>query len=76
MTVYRCTGCDYVYDEAKGAAREGFPPGTCWEKIPEDWCCPDCAVREKIDFDILEVRQRCVPQAAREGIGQLMEVTK
>jgi rubredoxin len=56
MTVYRCTGCDYVYDEAKGAAREGFPPGTRWEKIPEDWSCPDCAVREKIDFDILEVR--------------------
>ena len=28
MTVYRCTGCDYVYDEAKGAAREGFPVGT------------------------------------------------
>ena len=56
MTMYRCTGCDYVYDEAKGAAREGFPPGIRWEQIPEDWCCPDCAVREKIDFDILEVR--------------------
>ena len=24
MTAYRCPGCDYVYDEAKGAPREGF----------------------------------------------------
>ncbi len=28
MSAYKCPGCDYVYDEAKGAAREGFPAGT------------------------------------------------
>jgi rubredoxin len=27
MRAYKCPGCDYVYDEAKGAAREGFPAG-------------------------------------------------
>jgi rubredoxin len=53
MVAYRCPGCDYVYDEAKGAAREGFPAGTRWEQIPADWCCPDCAVREKIDFEMM-----------------------
>jgi alkane 1-monooxygenase len=47
---YRCPVCDYVYDEAKGDARQGFPAGTRWEQIPDDWCCPDCAVREKPDF--------------------------
>jgi rubredoxin len=47
---YRCPVCDYVYDEAKGDARQGFPAGTRWEKIPDDWCCPDCAVCEKPDF--------------------------
>ena len=47
----KCPGCDYVYDEAKGAAREGFPAGTPWSDIPDDWCCPDCAVREKVDFE-------------------------
>ena len=28
MSAYRCPVCDYIYDEAKGAAREGFPAGT------------------------------------------------
>ncbi len=52
MTSYRCPGCGYVYDEAKGALREGFPAGTRWEQIPDDWGCPDCAVLEKIDFEM------------------------
>ncbi|MCX2711170.1 rubredoxin [Mycolicibacterium sp. J2] len=51
MSAYRCPGCDYVYDEAKGAPREGFPPGTVWSQVPDDWTCPDCAVREKVDFE-------------------------
>jgi rubredoxin len=51
MTAYRCPVCDYVYDEVKGAAREGFPAGTSWSEIPVDWCCPDCGVREKVDFE-------------------------
>jgi rubredoxin len=55
MTAYRCPGCCYVYDETKGAAREGFPAGTQWQQIPDDWGCPDCAVLEKIDFEEMEV---------------------
>jgi rubredoxin len=51
VTTYRCPGCDYTYDEAKGAPREGFPAGTPFSDIPDDWCCPDCAVREKVDFE-------------------------
>jgi rubredoxin len=49
---YQCPVCEYVYDEAKGDAREGFAPGTLWEEIPDAWCCPDCAVREKPDFEL------------------------
>jgi rubredoxin len=52
---YQCPVCDYVYDEANGDAREGFPAGTRWEEIPDDWCCPDCAVREKPDFTQLRI---------------------
>ena len=48
---YCCPGCGYVYDEAEGNPREGFPPGTSWERIPDDWACPDCSVREKPDFE-------------------------
>jgi rubredoxin len=48
---YQCPECEYVYDEAKGDVREGFPASTRWEQIPDDWRCPDCAVREKPDFE-------------------------
>ncbi len=47
---YQCTDCGYVYDEAKGCPHEGFAPGTKWSEIPDSWACPDCAVREKVDF--------------------------
>lgn len=50
MGRYRCDSCDYIFDEAEGDRREGFPPGTRWRDVPDDWCCPDCGVREKIDF--------------------------
>ncbi|WP_116045495.1 fatty acid desaturase [Amycolatopsis palatopharyngis] len=46
----QCPGCGYVYDEAVGDPREGFPAGTPWSAVPDNWCCPDCGVREKIDF--------------------------
>jgi len=47
---YQCTDCGFVYDEAQGCPREGFAPGTPWARIPDGWACPDCAVREKVDF--------------------------
>ncbi len=46
----RCPNCEYVYDEAVGDPREGFPAGTPWSAVPDTWCCPDCGVREKLDF--------------------------
>nr|MCU0266877.1 rubredoxin [Actinomycetes bacterium] len=49
----RCPGCGYVYDPAVGDPREGFPAGTPWSAVPDSWCCPDCGVREKVDFVIL-----------------------
>jgi alkane 1-monooxygenase len=45
-----CPGCEYIYDQAVGDEREGFRPGTPWGAIPDTWCCPDCGVREKVDF--------------------------
>lgn len=50
MASFACPECGFVYDEAKGMPREGFPPGTKWEDVPDNWACPDCAVRDKIDF--------------------------
>lgn len=54
MARYQCDDCGYIYDEARGEPHEGFPPGTLWSAIPEDWACPDCAVREKPDFEKLD----------------------
>ena len=51
MSAYRCPVCQYTYDEAAGDPREGFPAGTAWASVPDDWACPDCGVREKIDFE-------------------------
>ena len=46
----RCPGCGYTYDQTAGAPREGFPAGTPWSAVPDSWSCPDCGVREKLDF--------------------------
>jgi rubredoxin len=51
---YCCPNCGYEYDEAKGEPREGFPAGTAWKLIPDDWACPGCAVRDKVDFEPLD----------------------
>lgn len=46
----RCPGCGYTYRVEEGNELEGFAAGTAWKDIPDDWCCPDCGVREKVDF--------------------------
>lgn len=51
MSAFRCPGCGYVYDEDAGHPREGFPPGTPWSEVPDEWHCPDCGVRDKVDFE-------------------------
>nr|WP_246159636.1 rubredoxin [Nocardioides antri] len=63
MLAAKCPGCSYVYEVAAGDEHEGFAAGTAWNDIPDDWCCPDCGVREKVDFvpvdpETLEVRAR------------------
>jgi alkane 1-monooxygenase len=50
----RCPGCGYTYDVAAGDEHEGFAAGTAWSEIPDTWCCPDCGVREKVDFVAVE----------------------
>jgi alkane 1-monooxygenase len=52
-SAWRCPGCGYTYAADSGAPREGFPAGTPWSEIPDDWACPDCGVREKVDFEPL-----------------------
>lgn len=54
MAKYQCPDCGYTYDEVLGHPHEGFPPGTPWSQVPEDYACPDCAVRDKEDFVVID----------------------
>jgi len=51
---WQCMVCEFMYDEALGLPDEGIPPGTRWEDVPEDWCCPDCGVGKE-DFEMVEI---------------------
>lgn len=50
MNVYKCPECEYRFDELHGDENEGYPPGTAFLTLPDDFTCPDCAVRGKRDF--------------------------
>lgn len=50
---WQCRTCGFIYDEAEGLPEEGFPAGTLWSDIPDDWVCPDCGT-PKSDFDMVE----------------------
>jgi len=54
----RCPGCGYTYEVEVGNELEGFAAGTAWADIPADWCCPDCGVREKVDFVPIDPNER------------------
>ena len=41
---YVCNVCGYVYDPKVGDVEHGIVPGTAFEDLPGDWCCPDCGV--------------------------------
>jgi len=42
MSKWRCTVCGYVYDPEDGDPENDGDPGTPFERLPEDWVCPDC----------------------------------
>ncbi|MFC6632714.1 FAD-dependent oxidoreductase [Microbulbifer taiwanensis] len=68
--VWECQICGWVYDEAKGWPEDGIAPGTRWEDIPDDWCCPECGAAKQ-DFDMVAATpdqqpQETAPLAARE----------
>lgn len=51
MTTHQCPGCSYRYNEAIGEPHEGLGPGTALADIPSELSCPDCGVREFVDFE-------------------------
>ncbi|MDO9022376.1 MAG: rubredoxin [Deltaproteobacteria bacterium] len=53
MKRYRCTICAHVYDPAEGDPDTGVPPGTAFESLPADWCCPECGAG-KADYEPID----------------------
>ena len=53
MQKYTCNVCGYIYDPAVGDPDNDITPGTPFEKIPDDWCCPECGVGKE-DFELWE----------------------
>jgi len=47
---YKCLVCGYIYDPALGDPDGNIPPGTPFEKLPDDWTCPVCGAM-KSDFE-------------------------
>jgi rubredoxin len=41
MAKWECP-CGYIYDPAVGDPDGGYPAGTAFESLPDDWVCPLC----------------------------------
>jgi ferredoxin-NADP reductase/rubredoxin len=52
MRKFECGVCGFVYDPEKGLPEQGIPPGTPFEDLPPDFCCPVCGA-VKSDFSPL-----------------------
>jgi rubredoxin len=50
MEKWKCIVCGYIYDPADGDPDNGVEPGTSFEKLPDDWVCPDCGA-PKSEFE-------------------------
>lgn len=54
MSQHQCPNCKSVYDELKGCPHEGYPAGTQWKELPEEFTCPACFLIEKDEFISLD----------------------
>lgn len=48
MERWICTICQYVYDPALGDPDRDIAPGTSFEDLPDDWCCPLCGAGKDV----------------------------
>ncbi len=53
MSKHICPECSYTYDSDLGDKFEGYQANTAFDNLPEDFVCPDCGVRSKIDFKVI-----------------------
>ena len=44
---YKCSTCDYIYDEAKGEPERGIVAMTEWNDLPLEYVCPGCGLNKE-----------------------------
>ena len=37
-----CEVCGWVYEQEKGFPPSNIPPGTPWNRVSDDFVCPEC----------------------------------
>jgi len=50
---YICSNCGYIYNPVEGDPMGNIPPGTAFEQLPDNWCCPLCYLGKDV-FDPLD----------------------
>ncbi|NLV27072.1 MAG: rubredoxin [Methanomicrobiales archaeon] len=65
MKPYKCEICGYIYDPVRGEPKNGIPPGTAFEDLPDTYICPVCGKAKitKKEFVAMEApsgRYRCI----------------
>lgn len=51
---YVCSGCGYEYDPEFGDEENDIPEGTLFEKLPDEWICPDCGEEKSAFIEVVE----------------------
>lgn len=46
--LWQCQLCHYTYESEKGDPISGIEPGTKFEDLPDDWCCPICGADKSL----------------------------
>ncbi len=47
-----CGGCGYEYDAGIGDIDNDIKPGTLFEKLPEEWICPECGEEKDMFIEV------------------------
>ena len=53
---FECRICWYGYDPAQGDPVAQIEPGTPFDELPENWCCPNCEA-PRVQFLLIDTDQ-------------------
>ena len=56
MRKFNCTVCGFAYEPENGLPEDGIPPGTPFEALPPDFCCPVCGADKSCFSALIEAR--------------------